>query len=153
MPLAFQLIADLDAEIAGSLEEAARRMVVAAGKGDGLDAEPEVTLRLVGDAEIRDLNRDYRSVDRPTDVLAFAMREAPGGEAAPELLGDVVVSIETAERQRRGSLEAELRFLFAHGLCHLLGYDHQSDAEEAEMNARVDSLLAEAERDGGVRAA
>jgi probable rRNA maturation factor len=153
MPLAFQLVYELDPEIAAALEEAARRMVVAAGMGDGLDGEPEVTLRLVGDEEMRALNRDYRSIDRPTDVLAFAMREAPGGEAAPELLGDVVVSVETADRQRRGALGDELRFLFAHGLCHLLGYDHQSDVEEAEMNARIKSLLAESERDGRVRAA
>ena len=153
MPLAFQLAGELDEAIAAALEAAARRMVIAAGLGDGLDEEPEVTLRLVDDDEIRALNLRYRSIDAPTDVLAFAMREAPGGEAAPELLGDVVISIETAERQRRGSLDAELRFLFAHGLCHLLGYDHHDDPEEDEMNARMNSLLAEADRSGPVSAA
>ena len=124
-----------------SLRSRTTSMVLAASADEALDQPLELCLRLVDDAEIRALNRDYRGHDRPTDVLAFALREAPGGEAAPHVLGDVVVSVETAERQRRSSLEDELVHLFAHGLCHLLGYDHGADREEAEMNTRIARML------------
>ncbi|MEZ4366881.1 MAG: rRNA maturation RNase YbeY [Kofleriaceae bacterium] len=134
------------------------RMVTAAARAEGA-ASLEVALRLTDDAEIRVLNRDYRAKDKPTDVLAFAQREGPGGAAAREagVLGDIVISVPTARRQAKGrgpaGLHAELRHLAAHGLCHLLGYDHQDDAEEAEMEARAAALLAEARRRGRVRAA
>jgi probable rRNA maturation factor len=121
-----------------------------------LGGDPEVGLTLVGDAEIHALNRDYRKKDKPTDVLAFALREAEGAGLHPGVLGDVVISVETARRQARGrghGLVGELEFLWAHGLCHLLGYDHQTDRQEREMNARMKALLDEARRGGKVRAA
>lgn len=131
-----------------------RRMARAAGLGHAPPLDYEVSLTLTGDEAVRALNRDYRGKDRPTDVLAFSQREGEGGDLYPELLGDVVISLETADRQRqrRGLLD-EVLFLAAHGLCHLLGYDHQTDAEEAEMNARMERLLAEAERRGRTRPA
>ena len=132
-----------------------RRMVAAAARTAGHALE--ASFLLTDDAAIHELNRDYRHKDRPTDVLAFAQREGPGGALHPGLLGDVIISVETARRQqkRRGprGLAIELRFLAAHGLCHLLGYDHNDDAEEATMNARAASLLAEASRSGRVRPA
>jgi len=119
-----------------------RRMVRAAG------TDLEVGFRLCGDPAIHALNRDYRGKDRPTDLLAFAMSEGAGGALHPELLGDVVISLDTARRQARrkgvAGLHSEVLFLASHGLCHLLGYDHQDDAQEAEMNARMASLLAKA---------
>lgn len=127
-----------------------RRMVRAAARTDGL-ADYEVGLRLTTDPEIRALNKRFRKKDRPTDVLAFAQREAPS--AAPELLGDLVISVDTARRQARRGLYAELVHLASHGLCHLLGYDHRDDAEEAEMNARAAALRREGARRGRVRAA
>ena len=141
-----------------------RRMVDAAGLTEGRAPgtrrgrrrELEVTLLLTDDPTIHRLNRDYRGVDRPTDVLAFAMREGEGGALQPHVLGDLVISLPTARRQaRRGpaGLEREVLHLAAHGLCHLLGYDHRDDAEEVEMNARAAALLAEAARRGPVRAA
>lgn len=129
------------------------RMVAAAGKTDGHDYE--VALRLTTDAEIHQLNRGYRKKDKPTDVLAFAQREGPGG-AIPELahlLGDIVISVPTARAQAKRGLYAELLHLASHGLCHLLGYDHRDDAEEAAMNARAARLRAEATRRGRIRAA
>ncbi len=130
-----------------------RRMVTAAARHDGL-ASVEVGVTLTDDAEIHALNRGYRGKDKPTDVLAFAQREGPGGQLHRGALGDIVISVPTARAQagRRG-LGAELRFLAAHGLCHLLGYDHRDDAEETEMNTRMAGLLAEAGRRGPVRAA
>ena len=134
------------------IERRVARMVRAAGLTDGA-AELEASLRLTDDATIRELNRTYRRKDRPTDVLAFALREGAGGALHPHLLGDIVISVDTAARQARRGLERELLFLAAHGLCHLLGYDHRTDAEEEEMNGRMAALLREAERMGRVRAA
>lgn len=128
------------------------RMIRAAARRDGR-ADYEVSLRLVGDAQIHALNRSYRRKDRPTDVLAFAQREGPAGAIHPGLLGDLVISVDTARRQARHGLYRELVHLASHGLCHLLGYDHRTDAEEAEMNARAAALRAEARRRGRVRPA
>ena len=134
------------------IERRVARMVRAAGLADGA-AELEATLRLTDDATIRELNRVYRRRDRPTDVLAFAQREGQGGSLHPHVLGDIVISVDTAARQARRGLEGELLFLAAHGLCHLLGYDHGTDEEEASMNARMAGLLREAGRPGRIRAA
>jgi probable rRNA maturation factor len=68
-------------------------------------------------------------------------------------LGDVVISLDTARRQARRGLAMEVRFLWAHGLCHLLGYDHRDDDEERTMNQRMRRLLAEGARRGTVHAA
>jgi probable rRNA maturation factor len=107
----------------------------------------ELSLALTVDAEIHELNRTYRKKNKPTDVLAFAMREGeplgPGAGSVPEMLGDIVVSVETARRQaaqHRRSLEAELRMLIAHGLLHLIGYDHRTDAEERVMTKKTREL-------------
>jgi probable rRNA maturation factor len=127
-----------------------RRMVRAAALHDER-ADYEVVLRLCGDAAIRELNRAWRNKDKPTDVLAFAQREAANADAA--LLGDIVISVDTARRQAKRGLYRELLHLASHGLCHLMGYDHNDDDEEAEMNARAASLRKEAARVGRVRAA
>ena len=113
-------------------------MARAAAKADGV-ARYDVSLRLTDDAEIRELNRDYRGKDKPTDVLAFAQQEGPA--AAADLLGDIVISVPTARRQAKRGLHAELLHLLAHGFCHLLGYDHNTDAKEREMNARAAELI------------
>jgi probable rRNA maturation factor len=129
------------------------RMVRAAARHDGR-GDYEVCLRLVDDAAIHALNRGYRGKNKPTDVLAFAQREATriAGDAG-ELLGDIVISVDTARRQARRGLYAELLHLASHGLCHLLGYDHRDDAEERTMNARAAALRVEAGRRGRIRAA
>lgn len=110
----------------------------------------ELTVTLADDEEIRRLNRDYRRKDRPTDVLAFAMREGarvPGDEA---VLGDVVISLETAARQapaRRASTAGEVRTLLIHGVLHLLGYDHERSAAAARrMRAKERALRAVLDR-------
>jgi probable rRNA maturation factor len=128
------------------------RMVRAAARHEGRD-DLEVSLRLCDDAEIHALNRSFRKKNKPTDVLAFAMREGTSGAAGSEVLGDIVISVETARRQAKKGLYAELLFLASHGLCHLLGYDHPDDRSEAAMNARMASLRAEASRRGTVRSA
>jgi len=104
----------------------------------------ELSILLCDDATIHALNRDHRRKDKPTDVLAFALREGkpvPGSKA----LGDVVISLDTAARQAEElgrTLWDEVTWLLAHGLLHLLGYDHRTVAEERRMNARADMLIA-----------
>ena len=122
----------------------------------------ELSIALVGDAEIHELNRDYRKMDKPTDVLAFPVvehvpaRPGKGSRPAPEslegLLGDVILSIETGRRQaktHRRPLLAELTMLLAHGILHLIGYDHRTDAEEREMTAKTGELTEAAARRAG----
>jgi probable rRNA maturation factor len=104
----------------------------------------ELSLLLCDDSEIHRLNRSHRRKDKPTDVLAFAQREGPALHGAGDLLGDVVISLDTARRQAREhghSLWAEVTLLLAHGLLHLVGYDHRTDAEEARMNAKAVVLV------------
>ncbi|HUS29163.1 MAG TPA: rRNA maturation RNase YbeY [Kofleriaceae bacterium] len=126
------------------------RMVKAAALYEGR-TDLEVALRLCDDAAIHELNRDYRNKNKPTDVLAFAQREAQSADQS--LLGDIVISVEAAQRQAKKGLYGELLHLASHGLCHLLGYDHRNDKEERQMNARAAALRKEAARTGKPRAA
>jgi probable rRNA maturation factor len=127
------------------------RMLRAAALTEGGPAF-EASLLLTDDVTIRTLNKSFRRKDKPTDVLAFALRDG-GGPVPPGLLGDVVISVDTARRQAKKGLEAELIHLAAHGLCHLLGYDHKTDRQEREMNQRAGGLIAESARRGKIRAA
>lgn len=110
----------------------------------------EVSLLLTDDATIQQLNATYRHQDKPTDVLAFATQETdiPGSgvmyQTAPLPLGDVVISVETAQRQRHGanySLTQELAWLATHGLLHLLGWDHPDDTSLNSMLDKQRGLL------------
>ena len=98
---------------------------------------------LVDDAAIAALNRTYRGIGSPTDVLAFPMAEGPFAQLATDCLGDVVISVETAVRQARGGdLEAECALLLVHGILHLVGYDHGTVRERRRMWKRQADLLA-----------
>ena len=101
--------------------------------------------QIVDDTEMQQLNAAYRRKDRPTDVLAFAMREGDGAHLHPEVLGDVVISLDTAARQaadRGAPLADEVRLLLTHGVLHLLGYDHErSPADARRMFARQRALV------------
>jgi len=122
--------------------------------------QDELSILLTDDAYIRTLNATHRGKDRPTDVLAFPQDdsqdatlpvEAQLGHAPGEqrLLGDVVISLDTARRQaqrRKRQLIDEVALLLAHGILHLLGYDHQNDADEARMNAMTKRLVQAAQR-------
>jgi len=124
------------------LRKAARRILSVSGC-----PEAELSILVVDDAEIRIINRDYLQRDKPTNVISFAMREGEGGDLCPELLGDVVISAETAARDAAEAgvpFESELIFLLLHGVLHLLGYDHErGSVEEAErMEAREREIFA-----------
>jgi probable rRNA maturation factor len=109
----------------------------------------ELSILLCDDVTIHALNRDYRGKDKPTDVLAFAMREGFAGETSGDVLGDVVISIPTAVRQaneRGHSPQAEVFMLLAHGLLHLLGWDHRTEKEDRRMRREVSRLIAASTR-------
>jgi len=98
----------------------------------------ELTLSLVDDVAIRGLNRDYRGKDRPTDVLSFSLVEGAHGSRRGRLLGDVVISVETAARQareRRRGLEETVTRLLIHGMLHVVGHDHERAEEARAMSA------------------
>jgi len=116
----------------------AERVLAAVGEG-----RSELSLDLVGDGRMRRLNRQYRRKDRTTDVLAFAMRESASPVSA--LLGDVVISVPTAQRQAKEggrSLSEELAWLLVHGVLHLCGYDHErSETDARRMKRREQAIL------------
>lgn len=103
----------------------------------------EVSFVLTDDERVHQLNKVYRDKDRPTDVLAFAMQEGELAELAGAVLGDVIVSVPTARKQadERGvAVEDEVTMLLAHGLLHLLGWDHETPAEDRRMRAETERL-------------
>ena len=105
------------------------------------------TLLFTDDDEIRALNREFRRLDRATDVLSFHMQELQG-ETDPAgdgvFLGDIVISVETAKRRAgRARLDGELERLAVHGLCHLFGHDHHRPGESRRMHALEEQLLAD----------
>ncbi len=107
--------------------------------------EGELSILLVDDDRIQALNRDYRQKDRPTNVLSFSMREGDFAEVTPELLGDVVVSVDTAaaEAEKAGiPLGDHMTWLLIHGILHLFGYDHEQSRQQAEeMETRTRQLM------------
>lgn len=116
---------------------------------EALSPQTEVDITLVDDAAIHELNRTYRGIDRPTDVLSFALDE---GEEEPEvdddeiehLLGDVIISAPTAVRQGEEyghGLEREMTYLVVHGMLHLLGYDHMEEKDKLIMRKREEEVL------------
>jgi probable rRNA maturation factor len=123
--------------LARRLAGRARRMLDVLGLGSA-----ELSLMLVSDRVMHDLNRDWRGKDRATDVLAFAQGEdGPGPEG---LLGDVVISVDTARRQAVSlghSLVVEADRLLVHGLLHLLGYDHERSPAEARRMQRKERAI------------
>lgn len=117
---------------------AAEKLLRAAGRPDA-----EVSLVLVGDAAIHALNRDWRGVDRPTDVLSWPLEDdAPA--ATEDVLGDVVISLDTARRQaeaRGWSLEEETALLLVHGILHLLGHEDETEAGAETMRTIERQIL------------
>jgi len=109
-------------------------------------SDKEISLMLVDDPTIRKLNKDYLNRDKPTNVLSFSMQEGDHGNIHPEILGDVVVSLETAQREAlQGHLTTEqaIVFLIIHGLLHLLGYQHENTTryQTQKMKKKKGSFL------------
>ncbi|WP_239026831.1 rRNA maturation RNase YbeY [Geomonas oryzisoli] len=113
--------------------------------------EAELSVSIVGDRAIRVLNREYLGRDKATNVISFAMQEGEFGAINPEVLGDVVISVDTAAREAEESGQTFLErfnFLLLHGILHITGYDHErsGEAAAARMEAKereIFSLLVE----------
>ncbi len=104
----------------------------------------EIGLVFVNNRRIRHYNRDYRQINRATDVLAFPMREGIGGDLHPGFLGDVMISLErTASDARRYGRDytSHLLILLIHGILHLLGYDHMRSPEEEKRMQERENLI------------
>ena len=148
MILYFDEDARPDEETSALLEAAA----VAALKGEGMDPEPvSLSVSFVGKEEIRDLNKTYRGVDRQTYVLIFPLYEKGCIPAAEDLeedeelaIGDVVICEEVCEAQAKEyghSVQREIVYLFTHSVFHLLGYDHETEEDKADMRAREEEVM------------
>jgi probable rRNA maturation factor len=147
-----QIDIHVEEEFRGVVDEGwARRIAQTVLKAEGVALPYEVSLVFTDSETVKQLNRDYREVDEPTDVLAFHMlpqKEVDDSFALPPdgvtRLGDVVISYPQAVEQAREqghSPERELALLVIHGVLHLLGYDHEGSEEEAQMRTREKELL------------
>lgn len=111
-----------------------------------IEDDVEVSCVLVDDERIHEINREYRHIDRSTDVISFAMEDNDQFyvEGMPRTLGDIFISVDHAKKQAEEyghSLRREMCFLFTHGILHLLGYDHMTDEQEKEMFGLQDKIL------------
>jgi probable rRNA maturation factor len=112
-----------------------------------IDDKTEVSILFTDDKFIRSLNNKYRGIDKPTDVLSFSLQEGVDKSPVVEsemLLGDIIISVETAQRQAdtlNHSIEKELTVLLIHGLLHLTGYDHEKDQDYKIMRGKENEML------------
>lgn len=128
------------------------RLLRFAAKKENIPTDAEISVSIVNNQEIQEINRDYRQKDAPTDVISFAMQETVEGEMEilgediPLMLGDIIISIDKVKEQAEEynhSFQRELGFLAVHGLLHLLGYDHMIVEDEKKMFSRQDEILGE----------
>lgn len=141
-------------------KQTAREVIGRVLDAEACPYEAEVSLTLTDDAEIHRLNREFRGIDRPTDVLSFPMADFPkpaaygaleeagadcfNPESGELMLGDIVISVERAAEQAESyghSLRREFAFLTAHSMLHLLGYDHMTEEEAAVMERKQEDIL------------
>lgn len=111
-----------------------------------IEDDIEFSVSVINNERIHEINKEYRHIDRPTDVITFALEdeESPYVKGMPRLLGDIFISYEKAVEQAKDyghSIKRELCFLFTHGLLHLLGYDHMVEEDEKVMVALQDTIL------------
>lgn len=134
--------AEAEKLVAGVLQFAARN--------EGIEEGSELSVTFVDNSRIREINREYRGKDAPTDVISFAMEEIGEDEVEilgaeiPRMLGDIIISIEKAHEQAQEyghSFDRELGFLALHGFLHLLGYDHMNEADEKKMFSKQKEVL------------
>jgi probable rRNA maturation factor len=142
----------VEEEFHGLVDEGrVRRIAQTVLKAEGVTTPYEVSLVFTDSKKVKQLNRDYRRVDEPTDVLAFYMLPQKGADSSFALppdgitrLGEVIISYPQAAEQAKEqghSPEKELALLIIHGILHLLGYDHEEPEEETKMRARERELL------------
>ncbi|ADV93275.1 rRNA maturation RNase YbeY [Bacillus subtilis] len=121
-----------------------------AAEREGVQDQAEVSVTIVSNDDIHQINKEYRGKDAPTDVISFALEEEGEGEIEivgaemPPVLGDIIISADRTREQAEEynhSFKRELGFLAVHGFLHLLGYDHMTKEEEEEMFTKQKELL------------
>lgn len=143
---------DFDSQIAGfdDYEEVYLTLLEKTFKHLKLKCDPILSVTFVDNAFIHKMNREYRNVDRPTDVISFAFLDNEENKdemlkhSGPVCLGDIYISVDKAKEQAEEyghPLKRELSFLFVHGLLHLLGYDHMNKEDEEVMFKLQDEIL------------
>ena len=139
-----------DFEISGEIMEAVEKVCLETLKYEEFDEDCEISLSFVTNEEIHQINRQFRSVDAPTDVLSFPQltfeegEEADVNENGEIVLGDIIISVERAKEQAEEyghGLKREIAFLTVHSMLHLLGYDHMEKDEEEDMFRRQKEIL------------
>ncbi|MBU9722498.1 MULTISPECIES: rRNA maturation RNase YbeY [Bacillaceae] len=145
---------DETGKVSESIMEVMSGVIKTAMTMENVVENAEVSVTFVDDERIQSINKEFRGLDKPTDVLSFALNEGENDipdiplddETIPELLGDIIISVPRAEAQAKEyghSFEREINFLLVHGFLHLLGYDHGSEEEEKKMFARQEEILEE----------
>ncbi|WP_424162792.1 rRNA maturation RNase YbeY [Bacillus amyloliquefaciens] len=151
MGLLIDIVDETNSVSADALQEVEKLLQFAAEK-EGVQDQAEVSVTIVTNDEIREINRDYRGKDTPTDVISFALEEEGEDEVEivgadmPPVLGDIIISADRTKEQAEEyghSFMRELGFLAVHGFLHLLGYDHMTKEEEEEMFSKQKDLLDE----------
>ena len=102
-------------------------------------ADKEISLSFVDDEKIKQLNKQYLGKDKATNVLSFSLLEGEYGNINPQILGDVIISVETAQRDAlygKLTVDQEIDFLIIHGILHLLGYNHENTTEKETKKMR-----------------
>ena len=123
------------------IEQAVRVILGALDCPDG-----EISILMVDDTQIEKLNRKYLNRNSPTNVIAFPMREGEFSHLSPHLLGDVVISTDTAKKEAQNSgmsMEQRFKELLVHGILHLFGYDHETSVQDARKMAKKRRQLME----------
>ena len=134
---------DVEANISDTVNEAAQKVAELYGLNNA-----QVSITLTDNPHIHEINRTYRKVDRPTDVISFALNEGEEpeieGGAPINVLGDIIISVERAKEQAIDyghSVRREIAFLTVHGMLHLLGYDHIKEEDRKEMRKEEDFVM------------
>lgn len=133
-------ISDEAGELAGGYKTRLRKIVGTVLKNLGLPSESELSISFIDDRSMRELNRVWRNIDRTTDVLSFPQ----GGGPDHSLLGDIVISLDTAKRHSvnyGNTAHEEIKKLLVHGILHLLGYDHKRKKEKEIMREKETNLM------------
>jgi len=142
-------------DVKGEHPDLLQKTVMQCLKNENFKLGCEINILLTDNESIRKINKQHRNIDKPTDVLSFPMADIKNGEIQSIqgdvdidegllLLGDIIISMETALKQSEDyghSLERELAFLTAHGVFHLLGYDHMDSETESDMISRQEAVL------------
>ena len=133
-------------EVSEELIEKIKDIILECLDYEDYDDNYEVSLSFVDNKEIHELNKEYRGIDRATDVLSFPLlvEDEFGVDFGEESWGDIVISLERAFEQSREynhSFEREVCFLVCHSMFHLLGYDHMNDEDKAKMRTREEEIL------------